>query len=54
METDEKLGTIIVDGKIVNLDSAPVEELEKIEVKLKASIEDIQSKIMECLMSTDE
>lgn len=32
---EEKLGTIVVDGKLVDLDKTPLEDLTKLEDKLK-------------------
>lgn len=30
MEYNKKLGTMVVDGKLINLDNAPVEEMERV------------------------
>lgn len=42
---EEKLGTVIIDGKVVDLDKAPVEELEKMKDKLKKQIAEIKKQI---------
>lgn len=44
-EKEEEFGTIIVDGKIINLDKASEEELKKIEDKLKKEEEEIREKV---------
>lgn len=44
-EKEEQFGTIIIDGKIINLDKASEEELEKLEDKLKKEEEEIREKI---------
>ncbi len=45
----EKYGTVIVDGKILDLDKTSINELEKIEEKLKNDIVKIRSEIDELL-----
>ncbi len=42
---DEKFGTIVVDGKIIDLDKTSIEELEKIREKLKSEEEEIRREI---------
>lgn len=42
---EEKLGTVIVDGKVVDLDKTPVEELEKMKDKLKKQIAETKKQI---------
>ena len=42
---DEKHGTIIIDGKIVDLDKTSIDELKKIESKLEKDIEEIRKEI---------
>ena len=39
---DEQFGTIIVDGKIVDLDKTSIDELKKLESKLEKDIEKIK------------
>ena len=46
---DEKLGTIMVDGKIIDLDKTPVEELKKIANKLENDEEEIRKEIYKLL-----
>lgn len=43
----ERFGSIVVDGKVINLDSASVEELEKYEKKLDEEIEKNRDSVME-------
>lgn len=45
----EKLGTIIVDEKIIDLDKTSIEELEKIEKKLEDDITEIRKEIHKLL-----
>ena len=52
MEENEKLGKILIDGKVIDLDSAPVSELEELENKLEAEIEK-QKKIIEDNLFSD-
>ncbi len=47
MDENDKLGTVLVDGKVVNLDTASIEELEKIEKQLLKKIEESRQKIDE-------
>ena len=47
--TDEKLGRVIVDGKIVDLDTASLEELNEYLSKINKEEVAIQSKIDEIL-----
>lgn len=42
---DEKFGTIIVDGKIIDLDKTSIEELEKIREKLENDEKKIREEI---------
>ncbi len=46
---DEKLGTILVDGKIVDLDNTSIDELKKILSKLENEEEEIRNKIYKLL-----
>lgn len=41
----EKFGSIMLDGKMINLDSSNISDLEKIESKLKEKEEEIKKKI---------
>ncbi len=47
MSMKERFGSIVVDGKVINLDSASVEELEKYEKKLDEEIEKNRDSVME-------
>jgi len=49
---EEKFGKIIVDGKVINLDTIPEEELEKMIEKLEKREEEIRKEIDE-LMEED-
>lgn len=49
MDENEKLGTMVVDGKIVNLDTMPLEELQQLEEKLKKQVEEKKKKIIDVL-----
>ncbi len=42
---DEQFGTIIVDGKIVDLDKTSIDELKKLESKLEKDIEKVKKEI---------
>lgn len=42
---EEKLGNIIVDGRIVDLDKISIEELEKIKKKLEKEEQEIRERI---------
>lgn len=42
---DKQFGTIIVDGKIVDLDKTSIDELKKLESKLEKDIEKIKKEI---------
>ena len=42
---EEKFGTLIIDGKVVDLDKAPVEELEKMKDKLKKQMVETKKQI---------
>jgi len=53
MEENEKFGTIVVDGKIVNLDTISQEELEKVLNKLETQIEEKKKIIKEQLESEE-
>lgn len=46
---DEKLGTIMIDGKIIDLDKTPLEELKKIKNKLENEEEEIRKEINKLL-----
>ena len=46
---DEKLGTIVIDGKIIDLDKTPIEELKKIAKKLENDEEKIRKEIYKLL-----
>lgn len=41
----EKLGTIIIDGKIVDLDKMPIEELKQLQEKLKKDQEQTRKEL---------
>ncbi|MBR2786417.1 MAG: hypothetical protein IKD76_02855 [Clostridia bacterium] len=47
MKEEESLGTIIVDGKLINLDSIPLEELTKIREKKQKEVEELEKDIMD-------
>lgn len=49
MEENEKFGTIVVDGKVVNLDNTEIEDLKKLEEKLKEKIQQKKKKIINYL-----
>lgn len=49
MEEKEKFGTIIVNGKMVNLDTAPLDELKQHEDYVKAKIHEKKEKIKKML-----
>jgi len=49
MEENEKFGTMVIDGKIVNLDTMPLEELQQLEEKLKKQVEEKKKKIIDVL-----
>ncbi len=51
MEENEKLGKMLIDGKVVDLDTATISELETIEDKLKVDIEKIKKIISDKLFS---
>ncbi len=42
---DEKLGRAVIDGKIVDLDNATADELEKYVEKLRAREKELEDKI---------
>lgn len=42
---EEKLGTMMYDGKIYNLDNMTVEEFDELEAKLEKEEEEIRNKI---------
>ncbi len=46
---DEKFGTMIIDGKIINLDTISEEELDKLIKKLEQKEEKIKQEIDELL-----
>ncbi len=46
---DKKHGTIIVDGKIVDLDKTSIEELKKLENKLENEIDELRKEIDELI-----
>ena len=43
----EKFGSIVIDGKFINLDTASVEELEKYEKIIDEKIEENREAVME-------
>ena len=49
MEENEKFGTIVADGKIINLDTISQADLEKVLNKLEAQIEEKKKMIKEQL-----
>lgn len=49
MDENEKLGTMVVEGKIVNLDTMSLEELQKLEENLKKQVEEKKKKIIDTL-----
>lgn len=51
MEENEKIGKLLIDGKVVDLDTATISELETIEDKLKVDIEKIKKIISDKLFS---
>ena len=53
-EKDEEFGTIIVDGKIINLDKAKPEELENIRKKLEQKEAELKAKIDKLLFEDDD
>lgn len=48
-EKDEEFGTIVFDGKIINLDKASPEELEELKEKLKKREVQLREKIDQIL-----
>lgn len=54
MDNQETLGTIIVDGEIIDLDSVPVKKLEQIATKLSCVIEEKRNNIWSQLVNDDE
>lgn len=52
-EKDEQFGTIIFDGKIINLDKASPEELEELKEKLKIREAELREKIDKILDEED-
>ncbi len=50
MENVENLGTIIIDGKIINLDSISLDELKKLREKKQKEVEELENDIMEYIM----
>lgn len=54
MDNQETLGTIIVDGEIIDLDSVPVKKLEQIATKLSEAIEEKRNNLWSQLVSEDE
>ncbi len=48
-EKEEQFGTIIFDGKIINLDKASEEELEELKEKIRNKEEEIRRKIDQIL-----
>lgn len=46
---DEKLGTIVVDGKIIDLDKMSIDELKQIRNKLENDEKEIEKNIDELL-----
>ena len=51
---EEKFGKIIIDGKIINLDTIPEEELEKMIEKLEKREEEIRKEIDKVLEEDNE
>ncbi len=45
MDNNEKFGSIIVEGKVINLDNTKIEDLKKIEEDLKVKIQQKKEKI---------
>lgn len=45
-EKEEEFGTIIFDGKIINLDKASEDELKELKEKLKLKESEIRKKLM--------
>ena len=41
----EKLGTVVIDGKLIDLDKTSVEELKKMQADLKKKEENIRKQI---------
>ncbi len=52
-EKDEQFGTIIFDGKIINLDKASPEELQELKEKLKKREAELREKIDQILDEED-
>lgn len=46
---EKNLGTIVVDGKIINLDKTPIDELKEIRNKLENDEKEILKRIDELL-----
>lgn len=42
----EKFGSIMFDGKMIDIDRTNIEELEKIETKLKENEKNLKSKVV--------
>lgn len=42
---DEKLGKIVVDGQLIDLDNTPIEKLEQLKVKLDEKEKNIRAEI---------
>ena len=53
MDNNEKFGSIIVDGKVINLDNAKIEDLEKLEEELKEKIQQKEKEIMNYLEDSE-
>ena len=53
-ENNEKFGTIVVDGKIINLDSLTPEELEQLKGELLKKEVEIRENIDKLLFEDDE
>lgn len=45
MGENERFGTIVVDGKVINLDTTEVKDLKELEEKLKKEVEQKKKKI---------
>lgn len=43
---NEKFGSIMFDGKMIDIDRTNIEELEKIETKLKENEKNLKSKVV--------
>lgn len=48
---DEKLGTVIIEGELIDLDNAPIEKLKEMKVKLDEREKYIRAEIDKILNS---